>query len=96
MLAFLLLIVFFVGVLCWFVVKDMNTPLVDKLSSVSAHRAIAEAEPVLLVNKHSADINKDSKINTRDVTTVAVKIKADTEKKGKKIKKTPGRKKKSL
>jgi ribosomal protein L21 len=89
MLAFLLLIVFFVGVLCWFVVKDMNTPLVDKLSSVSAHRAIAEAEPVLLVNK-------DSKINTRDVTTVAVKIKANTEKKGKKIKKTPGRKNKSL
>jgi hypothetical protein len=94
MLGFLLLTVFVVGV-CWLVVKDMSTPLADKLSNASAHRAIAEAEPVLLVNKHLVDVNTDSKINTHAVTPVAMKIKANTEKKGKKIKKTPERKKKS-
>lgn len=94
MLGFLLLAAIVVGV-CWFVVKDMNTPLADKLASASAHRAIAEAEPIVLVSDAAADVNNDGKVNTRDVTAVVMKIKADTEKKSKKIKKTPGRKKKS-
>jgi len=74
----------------WFVIKDMNTPLVDKLSATTNK----VEDKVEVVVEKVADVNKDGKVNLADAKAVGKKAKITATKVVEKVKKPRGRKKK--
>lgn len=66
MLGFVILAVLFVAI-AWYVVKDMNTPLVKTFKNT--------AEKVETVVEKVADVNKDGVVNVADAKAAATKVK---------------------
>lgn len=78
-------------VVAWFVVKDMNQPLADKIAT-TANKVEDKVEAVV---EKVADLNKDGKVNLADAKIVAKKTKQVADKAVDKVKKSRGRKKKT-
>jgi hypothetical protein len=78
-------------VIAWFVIKDMNKPLAEKIST-TAHKVEDKVEAVV---EKVADLNKDGKVNLADAKIVAKKTKQVADKTVEQVKKARGRKKKS-
>ena len=78
-------------VIAWFVIKDMNQPLADKLAT-AAKKVEDKVEAVV---EKVADVNKDGVVNIADAKIIANKTKKAAKTAVEKVKKTPGRKKKS-
>lgn len=86
----LLCVVIVAGTIMWFVIKDMNEPLADKLSK-TAHKVETKVEAVV---EKVADVNKDGVVNLADAKAVGKKAKITATKVVDKVKKPRGRKKK--
>jgi len=83
-------VLFVVGVIVWYVIKDMNEPLASKLST-AAHKVEDKVEAVV---EKVADVNKDGVVNLADAKAAGKKVKITATKAVDKVKKTRGRKKK--
>jgi len=82
MLGFIL-IVAIVGVIVWYVIKDMNEPLADKIAA-NAKKTGTEAKNVLV---NVADLNNDGKVNVQDVKHAGATVKETAKKVAKKTRK---------
>jgi|NOAtaT_6_FD_contig_51_3245010_length_752_multi_3_in_0_out_0_2 phage-related protein len=67
MLGFILILALFVAI-AWYVIKDMNTPLV-KTVKTTAQKVEDTVEKVV-------DVNKDGVVNVADVKAAATKVKS--------------------
>jgi hypothetical protein len=100
MLGFVLIAAIVVGIV-WYVLRDMNVSVKDKLSS-TAKKAEASIHSAADVNndgkvnasdaKTALDVNKDGKVNLKDVKEVAVKTKRVAKNTAKKINATKKKK----
>lgn len=77
--------------IAWFVVKDMNKPLAEKITT-TVHKVEDKVEAVV---EKVADVNKDGKVDIADAKIVGKKTKQVADKAVEQVKKARGRKKKS-
>lgn len=82
MLGFILIAVL-LGLIVWYVIKDMNEPLADKIAA-NTKKAGTEAKNVLV---NVADVNNDGKVNVQDVKHAGTVVKETAKKVAKKTRK---------